>query len=83
MRTTVNLPERLLQNAKRTAAARGVTLSAFVEDAVRAQLARNDDRKASPFKLHTVRGRLVQPDLNLDRTSALLTLEDESAFKKR
>jgi hypothetical protein len=83
MRTTVTLPDPLLRNAKRTAAARGVTLSAFVEDAVRAQLARTGEKAPSPFKLHTVRGRLVQPDLNLDRTSALLTLDDESAFKRK
>ena len=80
MRTTVTLPDPLLRNAKRTAAARGVTLNAFLEDAVRAQLARDNGGPAPPFRLHTVRGKLVQPGLDLDRTSALVALDDESAF---
>jgi hypothetical protein len=71
----------LLLNAKRAASARGVTLSVFVEDAVRAQLARNEAMPVSPFTLHTVRGRLVQPGLELDRASALFTHDDEAAFK--
>ena len=37
VRTTITLPDPLLRNVKRTASARGVTLSAFIEDAVRAQ----------------------------------------------
>ncbi len=80
MRTTVNLPDPLLRNAKRAASARGLTLSAFLEDAVRIQLTREDTKSAPPFKLHTVRGRLVRPDINLDRISALIVSDDESKF---
>jgi len=32
------------------------------------------------FHLHTVSGELVQPNLDLDRTSALLVAEDELAY---
>ena len=35
-----------------------------------------------PFQLHTVLGRLVQPGLDLDRTSAILSLDDELQFSK-
>jgi hypothetical protein len=80
MRTTVTLSEPVLRTAKRHAAERGVTLSELVEDALRFQLARKPSFAAAPFQLHTVRGRLVQPELDLDRTSALETLEDESKF---
>jgi len=80
VRTTIDLPEPLLQNAKRRAADRGVTLSALVEDALRGHLAARPAQTAAPFKLHSVRGRLVRPDLDLDRASSLITLDDESEF---
>jgi len=80
VRTTIDLPEPLLRNAKRRASERGVTLSAVVEDALRYLLAARPKGPETPFRLHTVRGRLVQPDLDLDRTSALVTLDDESDF---
>jgi hypothetical protein len=80
MRTTIDLTEPLLESAKQEAARRGVTLSALVQDAVRGHLARRPVRGSGKFELHTVRGRLVRPDLDLDRTSALITLDDEAAF---
>lgn len=79
VRTTVSLPEPLLENAKRRAAARGVTLSVVVEDALRSHL-RETEMSAPPFRLHTVRGRLVNPDLNLDRTSELVIMDDEADY---
>jgi hypothetical protein len=83
VRTTVTLSDPLLRNARRAAAARGVTLSVLLEDALRAELARDSEKSVRPFKLHTVRGRLVRPDLDLDRTSALVTMDDESAYGLR
>ena len=82
MRTTVSLPEPLLENAKRRAAARGVTLSAVIEDALRSHLT-EAEASAPPFRLHTVRGRLVNPNVNLDRTSELLALDDEADFSRK
>jgi hypothetical protein len=79
MRTTVTLAEPLLQAAKRRAAESGVTLSELLEDALRFHLAKPLAGTA-PFQLHTVSGKLVQPDLDLDRISSLETLDDESAF---
>ena len=80
VRTTIDLPGPLLQNAKRRAAERGVTLSVVVEDALRSQLAAKASKSDDPFHLHTVRGRLVKPDLDLDRTSELLVRDDEAEF---
>jgi hypothetical protein len=83
MRTTIDLPEPLLQNAKQEAAALNVTLSEVVQDALRSHLARRPARGKSRFKLHTVHGRLVNPKLDLDRTSSLITQDDEAAYASR
>jgi ribbon-helix-helix CopG family protein len=80
VRTTINLPEPLLRSAKRQADERGVTLSALLEDALRFHLARKQPANAAPFQLDTVAGKLVQPDLDLDRTSNLEVLDDELKF---
>lgn len=82
VRTTVDLPEPLLRNAKQRAAERGVTLSVVLEDALRSHLAAKPARPETPFRLHTVHGRLVRPDLDLDRTSELITADDELAFRR-
>ena len=82
MRTTVDLPEPLLNNAKRRAAELKVTLSEVVQDALRGHLAQRSLRGTRDFQLHTVRGRLVRPDLDLDRTSLLVTLDDEAEYRK-
>jgi len=83
-RTTISLPDPLLQTAKRTAAQRGVTLSVVVEDALRIHLAQADSPPARPpFRLITVAGRLVNPHTDLNRTSELLTVDDEEQFSPR
>ena len=80
MRTTITLPDPLLRTAKRRAADLHVTLSEVIEDALRASFFRAASQAVPPFQLHTVHGRLVQPGLDLDRTSALLALDDELQF---
>jgi hypothetical protein len=80
VRTTISLPDELLQNAKALAAQRTVTLGAVIEDALRAHLAGKKPSRQLEFRLYTVKGRLVNPHLNLDRTSALTALEDELDF---
>jgi len=82
MRTTVSLPDSLLDNARQAAAERGITFSELVEDALRLLLARAPAGAAPPFRLHTVCGRLVDPGLDLSRTSVLAVQEDEAAFRR-
>ena len=82
VRTTVSLPKPLLENAKRRAAARGVTLSAVIEDALRRQLT-EAEASAPPFRLYTIRGRLVNRNLNLDRTSDLVVMDDQADYSAR
>jgi hypothetical protein len=83
MRTTVDLSELLLRNAKKRAAQRGVTLSVVVEDALRQSLSARVPETSAEFKLVTVKGKLVRPDVDLDRTSALLLEDDAQAFRSK
>jgi len=83
MRTTISLPDALLENAKQYAAERRTTLSALLEDALRRQLALHPPSSASRFRLHTVRGKLVNRNLDLDRTSQLVELDDQAQFKQK
>ncbi len=51
MKTTLNLNDRVLRQAKGRAARDGITLTRFVEDALRARLAAAHESKL-PFRLH-------------------------------
>jgi len=82
MRTTITVNDQLLRAAKRVAAQRGVTLSAVIQDALRSQLAARPARASHRFKLITFRGRGPREGIDLDRTSALLELEDVERFGK-
>lgn len=80
MRTTVNVEELMIEKAKAAAVGRGVTLGELVEDALRCYLSRSSELASPPFQLHTVRGELVQPHLDLTRTSALVVADDELSY---
>lgn len=58
-----------------------MTLSILIEDALRHQLAQTQPQSHPEFRLHTVRGKLVNPELDLDRTSSILAAEDEERFR--
>ena len=81
MRTTVDIPEPLLKDAKKVASEKSATLSSVVEEALRGYLTRKTTTNAAPFRLYTVRGKLVNPDIDLDRTGELIVAEDEADFK--
>lgn len=83
MRTTVSIPDELLEGAKEQAKARGVTLSEVVADALRAHLAEDEAPRSPEFHLYTVRGKLVNPAIDLDRTSALIATDDEGVYGRR
>jgi len=75
MRTTIRLDPHLLAEAKKLAAQSGRTFTALVEDALREVLGR---RKVTPargrVRLTTVRGKGLQPGVDLDHSAALLDL---------
>ena len=54
MRTTLNLEDELMREAKSRAAERGETLTAFVEEALREHLRRDAERGSRGFRLRLV-----------------------------
>ncbi|MCL4523117.1 MAG: DUF2191 domain-containing protein [Acidobacteria bacterium] len=83
MRTTINLPDSLLTQAKRAALDRGTTLTEFIADALRLALARKKARAKSevpPLPVFTpAPGKEgFQPGVDLDNSAALQDLMDEA-----
>jgi hypothetical protein len=77
MRTTINLPDDLILQAKKAALEAHTTLTEIIGDALRAALAKR--RRKTPrkeFKLTTFGKGGVLPGVDLDDTSALLDLMD-------
>lgn len=86
VRTTIRLDDRLLRDLKKHAAARGRTLTAVIEDAVRQFLghagAAADRTKATPFRVVTFKGGL-RPGVDLDDSAALLDLMEGKPAPRR
>jgi len=76
MRTTVEIQDELLREAKRRAADEGTTLRRVIEQALRAHLSRRAG-SGSGYRLRwrTERGRL-QPGVRLDDRDLLFDLMD-------
>jgi len=75
MRTTVDVPDELLREAKERAARSGRTLGQVVEDALRASFQRSAvAEKRDPVSLPTFGGGRLQPGVDLDDSAALLEL---------
>ena len=76
MKTTLNLNDQVLRRAKGRAARDGITLTRFVEDALRARLADARDGQA-PFRLQlkTVKGDRP-PNVDIDDRDALYDVID-------
>jgi hypothetical protein len=86
MRTTIGLDEHLLRQLKRHAAARGQTLTAVIDEAVRQFLARaatsQGGAKRAPFRVMTFSGRL-RPGVDLDGSAPLLDLMGDASAPRR
>jgi hypothetical protein len=74
MRTTINLDDDLLAEAKQVAARTGRTLAAVVEDALRESLHRRHRTARRTVELPTFGADGVQPGVDLDDSAALLDL---------
>ena len=74
MKTTLNLNDEVLRRTKESAAKSGVTLTRFVEDALRAKLV---PKSGPPFrlKLVTVRGTSA-PNIDIADRDALYDVID-------
>lgn len=78
MRTTVDLPEHLLVEAKRLAAAKRIPLTRILEDSLRAYLADERTRAnegGSAPALPVIRNVRPVRGVDLDDTSSLLDVE--------
>ena len=72
MRTTLNLDDQLLRQAKKLAAESGQTLTSLFEDALRERLARRGAAQRKPVRLKTFGTGGVQPGIDLNDSAALL-----------
>lgn len=79
MRTTLNIDDDLYRELKSRAVESGMTVTAMVEDAVRAALARSqssDLADSPPIRLTTVSGRGVRPGIDLNDGASLRDFMD-------
>ncbi len=77
MRTTIRLDDHLLAQAKARAAETGRTLTAVLEDALRASLARSAPvARTARIRLTTAKGGGMRRGVDLDDSAALLDLMD-------
>lgn len=73
MRTTINLPDDLLAKLKKQAAERGTTLTALIEESIRASLNRRGVKEPRRrLRLPTYGRKGLQPGVDLDDAAALL-----------
>lgn len=78
MRTTIHLPDSLLDQARRRALETGTTLTRVIEGALRESLAgRRAGKKATPVRLTTFGGKGTRPGVDLDDAVALLDVMEE------
>ena len=83
MRTTVDLPDDLLAQAKHGGLTWRRTLTQVSEDALREALARRKRRALEAVTLPVFGGDGIQPGVDLDDTSMLLDVMDGRAADRR
>lgn len=80
MRTTISLSDGLAKDVRRRAAERGMSVSAFIEQLIRAGLHMEATTSAPPrFRLVTVRGPGLCPGIDLDRAARIVEADDLEA----
>lgn len=81
MRTTIRLPDDLLDAAKRRAVETGRTLTKVIEDALRAALARDDTGSAEQPEvvIPTFGSGGLRPGIDLDDSASLLDAMEDTA----
>ena len=79
MRTTLRLDDELLARAKQLALARGRSLTAILEEALRDLLHRQSATVPTPLDLPTYGTGGTLPGVDLDDSAALIDLMDAGA----
>jgi len=83
MRTSISLDDRLAERVRRGAADEGLSVSAFIARILDDALKRQEVPPAPPFRLVTVSGDGVYPEVDLDRPRTLIAAEDEARYGSR
>ena len=78
MRLTISLEDPLAEEVRRQAAARGLSVRAFIARTLEATLKRPAPTHVRPFRLITVGGQGQRPGVDLDRPRELETRDDEA-----
>ena len=75
----MRLPDDLYAQVRSTAVARGATVTAFIEEALRLALAgREQAERSEPYRVHPLpAGRGLQPGVDLDDHAGLADLMDD------
>lgn len=82
MRKTIRIDDGLLKEARREAAATGKTLTQFVAEALREEIARRESAtKRKRVVLPTFKGDGLQPGVDLHNSAALLELMEQADRK--
>jgi hypothetical protein len=76
MRTIISLDDELHRRAKSYAAEHGTTLTALVEEALRARLAERRAKRRPAVRLPTFKGEGLQEGLSLDAMGAIYNRMD-------
>ena len=77
MKTTLNLDDQVLKNAKEQAAKDGITLTAFVEQALKARLLQDTEKVTYRFQPKVVKGS-KPPNVDISERDALYDVIDNS-----
>jgi hypothetical protein len=73
MRTTIRLPDDLLATLRKRAAERGITITALIEESLRASLSARKHRvKRDQVRLTTYGRKGLHPGVDLNDSAALL-----------
>ena len=78
MRTTISLNEHLANQVRRAAAARELSVSAFIAEVLGDALKQRAPTGPPAFRLVTTSGTRVRPGVDLDRARSADTEEDEA-----
>lgn len=77
MKTTLNLDDQVLKNAKEEAARNGITLTAFVEQALKAKLLQKSESVNYRFRPKVIKGS-KPPNVDISERDALYEVIDNS-----
>ena len=78
MRLTISMEDRLAEDLRREATARGLSVSAFIARTLDEALKRPEPTVGKPFRLIAVGGEGPRPGVDLDRPRQLETADDEA-----